>query len=216
MPNFFKRLFTSIILIVVLVGVWYAPPLLTSLLLASIACYSLVAEWPQFNCWWLTPLYPVLPYVMLIVFNNSPQRSELIWLLCIAITHDSCAYLVGNLVGATKLWPRVSPGKTWEGVVGGVLASLPISYLLLPILVYPQSFLFQLSTVAYSFIVVLINIACVVGDLFESWLKRRAHLKDSGTILPGHGGILDRLDSLFGAIIFWTVLHFFLKYFTLL
>ena len=216
MSNFFKRLITSIVLIGLLVGVWYAPPLVTTLLLIFIAVYSLLVEWPRFKCWWLTPLYPTLPYVLLIAFNNSAYRSELLWLLCIAITHDSCAYVAGNLIGRTKLWPRVSPGKTWEGFIVGVLGSFVASYLLLPILVYPQSFLFKVSLPLYGIIVIGINIACVAGDLFESWLKRRAHLKDSGTILPGHGGVLDRLDSLFGAIIIWTLMHFFIKYFTLL
>lgn len=216
MSNFLKRLLTSIVLIALLVGVWYAPPLFTSALLVAIAVYTLVVEWPRFKCWWLTPFYPVLPYVLLIACNNSTYRSELIWLLCIAIAHDSCAYIAGNLVGAHKLWPRVSPGKTWEGVVGGVLGSLVMSYLLLPMLVYPQSFLFRISALAYIVIVVMVNIACVLGDLFESWLKRRAHIKDSGSILPGHGGVLDRLDSLFGAIIIWTFVHFFIKYFTIL
>jgi phosphatidate cytidylyltransferase len=184
-------------------------------LLATIAVYSIVIEWPQFKCWWLTPLYPVMPYILLIVFNASGYRSELLWLLCIATVHDSCAYVVGNLIGSKKLWLRVSPGKTWEGALGGIIGSLIISYLLLPVLVYPDSFLFSLSSIGYILIVLLLNVACVLGDLFESWLKRRAHIKDSGTILPGHGGVLDRLDSLFGAIIIWTLVHFFIKYFTL-
>lgn len=214
MSNFLKRLFTSIALVGLVGGMWlYTSPCITSLFLCIVACYTLLFEWPKFHYWWLTPLYPVMPFVLLIAFNSSPYRTELLWLLCIAIVHDSAAYVVGNLIGAHKLWPRVSPGKTWEGTIGGVVSSLIVSWMLLPSLVYEKSMLLRFTPLHYLVVALLVNIACVLGDLFESWLKRRAHLKDSGCILPGHGGVLDRLDSLFGAIVMWTGIHFFIKQF---
>lgn len=107
---------------------------------------------------------------------------------------DTGAYFAGRHLGRHKLAPRVSPGKTWEGVVGGLLAAVAAGLAL--------QWLFPAPAPAVGLLVVLIlaTVALsVVGDLFESMLKRQRGIKDSGTLLPGHGGILDRIDSLTAA-----------------
>jgi phosphatidate cytidylyltransferase len=107
---------------------------------------------------------------------------------------DSAAYLVGSRLGRRKLAPRLSPGKTWEGLLAALIAA-GLSLLLAGVLLGlspPVALLLMLLgavTVALS----------VVGDLFESWLKRRRGRKDSGALLPGHGGVLDRIDSMTAA-----------------
>ncbi|MBW8366866.1 MAG: phosphatidate cytidylyltransferase [Arenimonas sp.] len=108
---------------------------------------------------------------------------------------DSGAYFAGSKFGKRKLAPSISPGKTWEGVVGGLAASVLLAALVLPLLglawsSLPALALLTLATAAIS----------VVGDLFESLMKRQSGMKDSGTLLPGHGGLMDRIDSLMAAL----------------
>lgn len=108
---------------------------------------------------------------------------------------DIGAYFAGKFWGKHKMMPRVSPGKTWEGFAGGLLLSMLLASILsswLPNLTVTEWFIMLLS-------VVLLNIYAVTGDLFESMIKRYCQVKDSGKMLPGHGGILDRIDSLCAA-----------------
>jgi phosphatidate cytidylyltransferase len=121
------------------------------------------------------------PYVLLFLF-------VLIW------GADSGAYFAGKKFGKNKLAPHVSPGKTWQGISGALLTTLILSPLLLLLLPKPHPsmgwiVLLTLTTVIFS----------VLGDLFESMLKRNVGIKDSGTLFPGHGGLLDRIDSLTAA-----------------
>jgi phosphatidate cytidylyltransferase len=114
-----------------------------------------------------------------------------VWLiLAIAATWaaDVGAYAVGSLFGRRKVAPRLSPGKTWEGTFGGVGAAA--------LAVLGISALFGLGRPEAAVAAVTIGPAAFAGDLLESWLKRRAGVKDSGTLFPGHGGMLDRIDSL--------------------
>ncbi len=95
---------------------------------------------------------------------------------------DLAAFFAGRYLGRRKLAPRLSPGKTVEGAVAGVVAGIVVAVIG-----------FGAAGVLFGLVVA---VAAIIGDLFESWLKRRARVKDSGTILPGHGGVLDRFDSL--------------------
>lgn len=109
---------------------------------------------------------------------------------------DTGAYFVGRTVGGRKLIPAVSPGKTVSGAIGGVVTSVLVTWLYVTFLLRPSA---QLAMTTTSIIVfgVIVSVAAQVGDLVESLLKREAGVKDSGALLPGHGGVLDRLDSLF-------------------
>lgn len=97
---------------------------------------------------------------------------------------DTVAYLVGSLIGRHKVAPRISPGKSWEGSIAGFVASAAVVGLLLG------------AGPAAAVVAIGLGPVALAGDLFESWLKRRAQVKDSGALLPGHGGVLDRIDSL--------------------
>src|SRR5690606_32908688 len=121
----------------------------------------------------------------------------LVSLLALIWFADIAAYFSGKALGRHKLAPRVSPGKTWEGALGGVLAAtawvLASSY-------WPDSFghvlMQRWSWWLVALIAVFLAALSIVGDLFESLLKRRAGVKDSSQLLPGHGGVYDRIDAL--------------------
>ncbi len=111
-------------------------------------------------------------------------------------TTDIGAYAVGRALGRRKLMPTVSPGKTRAGAVGAVVASILVTYFYIVFVLHPVA---QLALTPLGIVVFggLISVAAQVGDLFESMLKREAGVKDSSNLIPGHGGVLDRLDSLF-------------------
>ena len=103
-------------------------------------------------------------------------------------TSDSMAYIVGRLIGKHKLFERISPGKTWEGFFGGIVFSVLAGYLF--------AYFTDSSMLHWMIMAVIISVFGTLGDLSESLLKRSGDVKDSGTILPGHGGVLDRFDGI--------------------
>ncbi len=116
--------------------------------------------------------------------------------------NDTMAYIVGSMIGRTPL-SKVSPKKTWEGTVGGIVLSVCLAWTI-------GQFLMQASGSKWAMIAAIAAVAGTIGDLFESKLKRMADVKDSGAILPGHGGFLDRFDSLlFATPAIWICLWFF-------
>ena len=125
----------------------------------------------------------------------------LIFLLIIVWVNDIAAYIVGTAIGKIKLAPRISPKKTIEGSIAGILFSL------VTILCLNQWLYYDLNKLMYIGIIVSLIAQC--GDLFESMLKRGAKIKDSGNLIPGHGGILDRFDSLLFAapIFYFYIIH---------
>lgn len=127
----------------------------------------------------------------LIAVRISPDYGLLavVFLLAVVWATDSGAYFVGRYVGGPKLWPRISPKKTWSGVFGGLFGAVGIGFLIATMSEIPITF--QLIVVAF-----VLSVACQLGDLFESWVKRRFGAKDSGSIIPGHGGVMDRVDGL--------------------
>ncbi|MED3573382.1 phosphatidate cytidylyltransferase [Cytobacillus praedii] len=112
---------------------------------------------------------------------------------------DSGAYFIGRAIGKKKLWPEISPNKTIEGSVGGVFCAIIVALLFLLFTDIPASFIQMLL------ITVVLSVFGQIGDLVESALKRHYDVKDSGNIMPGHGGILDRFDSL---LFVWPLIHF--------
>jgi len=139
-----------------------------------------VAGWVVLVCAWYA----------LYLLQVNPAR--LLALLAVVWIADTAAYFAGRRFGQHKLAPTISPGKTWEGVIGAALA-VGVYYALLWWLIAPR---FLGNNFAGDLLLVSgIAVLSVEGDLFESWMKRRAGLKDSGSILPGHGGVLDRIDG---------------------
>lgn len=132
--------------------------------------------------------YAGLPAVCLLWMRALPWGFELIvWMLAVVIATDVFAYLSGRMIGGRKLAPAISPGKTWAGLVGGAVAAFIIGGLVAHYFALPDWL--RLSGA-------LMAVLAQFGDLFESWLKRRAGVKDSGRLLPGHGGVMDRVDGL--------------------
>jgi phosphatidate cytidylyltransferase len=134
------------------------------------------------------------------LFGAPAGRYILLFLFVLIWCADSGAYFAGKLWGKNKLAPRVSPGKTWQGLAGALLVTALLSPLLYYLFPAPQPPLWIM--VPLCLVTILFS---VVGDLFESMLKRNVGLKDSGTLFPGHGGLLDRIDSLTAAAPVFTV-----------
>ncbi len=113
---------------------------------------------------------------------------------------DTGAYFTGRAIGRHRLAPKISPKKTWEGVFGGAAAGIGAVIALGALLDLP------IAVVEAAILGAALTVSGVLGDLFESWLKRLADVKDSGSIIPGHGGILDRIDSLAPnlAVVYWA------------
>ncbi|MEJ5330499.1 MAG: phosphatidate cytidylyltransferase [Desulfobaccales bacterium] len=134
-----------------------------------------------------------LPFLLghLVWLRLLPQGEWwLLWLLLVIFAGDTGAFYTGRTLGKHKFAPKVSPGKTWEGTLGGLLASLAAG------LVLGGRFLPQVAWGQLLILSLILGVVGVLGDLFESMLKRLAQVKDASGLLPGHGGILDRLDSL--------------------
>jgi phosphatidate cytidylyltransferase len=174
--------------------------------------------------WTRRPLVESLPAagisssaLLLVAFPMSfavRLHSESPWLLLFALAitwaNDTVAYFVGRAIGKHKLAPHLSPNKTWEGSLAGLIGSLLVGALFSWEFVEPGSRVF-LTLPQILGMAALGNIAGQFGDLLESAYKRSAGVKDSGVLLPGHGGVLDRIDALILAIpvvwYYWTLMH---------
>lgn len=136
-------------------------------------------------------LVPV--WLALVRLHRVPEYGPelMLFLLLLVAAADVGAYFMGRRYGRNKLAPRVSPGKTWEGVAGGVLAAAMLAAL--------GVWYFEVAAAPFLALCIIVVVASIIGDLTESLFKRHAGLKDSGSLLPGHGGLLDRVDSVTAA-----------------
>jgi phosphatidate cytidylyltransferase len=143
------------------------------------------------------------------IMDRYPQGYLWIFfLLAVIFASDTGAFYFGRLFGKHKLHETLSPGKTWEGAVGGVLSSIIIALCFLYLLRRYSLPLHEINICILTLVVVL-SIVEQIGDLAESMLKRSYGVKDSGNILPGHGGLLDRIDGLLFAIpVLYMYYHF--------
>jgi len=136
-------------------------------------------------------VYVAVPAFALLVVEWGWERLTF-WVMVVTWATDICAYFAGRTIGGPKLAPRISPNKTWAGLVGGIVGAAVLGWI--------SAFLLSLGGI---FLLLGGPMAALAqaGDLFESWIKRRAGVKDSGAILPGHGGLLDRLDGLLPVLV---------------
>jgi phosphatidate cytidylyltransferase len=142
--------------------------------------------------------YIILPFIFItkISFGVIDYNPKIIIGLFILIwTNDTFAYIVGKSIGRTKLFERISPKKTVEGFFGGVVFAIVAGYLISKYYIKASAQFSDKSILIWTIIAVIVGIIGTIGDLIESKFKRIAGVKDSGKIMPGHGGILDRLDS---------------------
>ncbi len=142
-----------------------------------------------------------LAHLLLLRDTPSNGRLAVFTVLLAVFADDTAAYFVGRAIGRHKLAPTISPGKSWEGFVAGTLVAMAVSFFAM----YDQGFLSNGEALALGAVIAL---ASTIGDLFESAVKRDLGVKDSGRLLAGHGGMLDRLDSLLwaGPAAFYAVL----------
>jgi phosphatidate cytidylyltransferase len=152
----------------------------------------------------LGPVYIVIPLSLVWMIDLQPNgKLWIFFLLVVSFANDTGAFYSGRLFGKHKLYEAITPGKTWEGALGGLLCSVIAALWFLQILRLHK---INISILA---LIVFLSIAGQIGDLAESMLKRNHGVKDSGRILPGHGGLLDRIDGLLFSI---PVLYLFLNW----
>ena len=179
---------------------WLMPLLVITLLWWVINSYWIIS-FPRHTRYWhsfittrlVNGFFFFVPLVVALSALHQIDSSLVLLLLALIWAADSGAYIVGRAIGKNKLLPNVSPGKTIEGALGGTLFSLGVMF------VYVRFGFENASFEQYFFYGVLslvVTLASILGDLFESLHKRLAGVKDSGILLPGHGGVFDRIDSL--------------------
>jgi phosphatidate cytidylyltransferase len=142
-------------------------------------------------------------------YVTPPGALPVLIISCIWI-NDTMAYIVGSLIGKTPL-SKISPKKTWEGTIGGIVLAVVVVFLVFTIGYSQESMLGRYDPFTCAILAFMVSITGTVGDLLESKLKRMAGVKDSGTLMPGHGGFLDRFDSLLLATPFvWLYVRLFI------
>jgi len=191
-----KHFFPAILLWLVAAFYPYGDDLfvLAGVAYASAVAFNKDVEWKNF----LPFIYPTAGILFMFTMYQEYGVTSLLWLIIVVAMTDVGAYAVGKSIGKTKFC-ETSPNKTMEGVVGGVVvATLSGMFMGLSIVDMKVAFLISL----------FVAISSIFGDLFESSLKRSAGVKDSGNLLPGHGGVLDRIDGyLFGSIVMLVLLR---------
>ena len=136
-------------------------------------------------------IYGAFPAAALMWLRVDPTLGAMavLYLFAVAWTTDTASYAAGRLIGGPKLAPRISPKKTWSGFIVGTVTPALVGYAF-------ASFLEGTSPPALALVSVALALACQMGDLVESWVKRRFGAKDMSQLIPGHGGLLDRIDGL--------------------
>lgn len=137
----------------------------------------------------------------LILSRFANGQSAILWLISVVVVSDVMGYFAGRILGGPKFWPAISPKKTWSGTVAGWIGASVVG------------FAFYLGSYGNLWVLVLSPVVCFagqMGDIAESWLKRRAGIKDSSSLIPGHGGLLDRFDALIGATVALMLIGLFL------
>ncbi|MGH9554463.1 MAG: phosphatidate cytidylyltransferase [Terriglobales bacterium] len=165
---------------------------------------------------WIALPYTALPLALCVVMRRLPAGEEFLLILLVVVwVGDIAAYYVGKHLGRHRMAPRTSPNKTWEGAFASLVASMVVGGLMLRLFGVIRTEFGGLRASAWPaalLVVLAINVSAQLGDLVESAMKRGASLKDSGTIVPGHGGVLDRIDALLfaapvGFVLFILTFH---------
>ncbi len=198
------RAITVLCILPTLLALYYygTPPKETFFLLLLLG-WIFFFEWPCLFSprsplfWLIFPLYPTLSFAACLGLIHDPLYHSLIgFMLLLTFAYDGGGYFIGKAIGRHKLFPALSPNKTIEGALGGFVLAFTAC------LWYRGSL--DPLLIGKGFIIT--SIVCVLactGDMFESFLKRRVGIKDTGPLLPGHGGLLDRLDALLFVVLFF-------------
>ena len=130
---------------------------------------------------------------ILCLYSYELERSLILIAVMISVATDAFAFFAGKVLGRNKIFPIISPNKTLEGTIGGVVSSVVINSLMITLIF--QNSLKTLDVIMLTLMIFICAVAAVFGDLLISSIKRQANLKDTGSLIPGHGGLLDRIDS---------------------
>jgi len=167
-------------------------PLIISFLVVVFSTLSQKSARGLLSYFSVSLIYLVIPMMFAIGLQGFEISEGFSWLLILLAAiwiNDTMAYITGSLIGKHKLIERISPGKTWEGFFGGLIFTIAT-------LLIVNHIFFDFGMISLGIIALVIVLSGTIGDLLESKLKREAGVKDSGNIIPGHGGVLDRIDSL--------------------
>ena len=189
-----QRVKVALVLIpLALYAIFYSQNLF--LFLAIAIAIMMTAEWIDITKsatdqkkWRLIGLFYILIPIYAVIKIRLFSSDVLFWMFAIIWVTDIFAFFAGKSLGGPKLAPKISPNKTWSGLAGGVVASMVIGFM--------SSFLFSGGTLFFIALSIFLSLLEQVSDLFESKIKRIFGVKDSGNIIPGHGGVLDRLDGM--------------------
>ncbi len=195
-----------VLLSVGLLSDWFSYALILDLMLwltILVAVLTFPASQPVWGRRWVVAgscfiLLPVLVSTCWALYITEDGPNWIVYVLCLVWATDIGAYLAGKRFGRHKLIPRVSPGKTLEGACAGFLLAEGVAWIG-GLYVHPASWMYWMLLAAGT------SLIAMLGDLFISMLKRRSQLKDTGQLFPGHGGLLDRVDSLLAALPFFYV-----------
>ncbi|WP_128253984.1 phosphatidate cytidylyltransferase [Falsirhodobacter deserti] len=183
---------------VALLGALQVPPPLQALLIAlpPLACIGALHHRKVATMYALAIM---LSGFTLIDLRNEAGTVAIVWLITLVVASDVMGYFAGRSLGGPKFWPRVSPNKTWSGTIAGWFGAAAVGALFVAMQNEPWQLIVLSPIVA---------LAGQLGDIAESWIKRRAGIKDSSSLIPGHGGVLDRFDALIGAVVIILLLGF--------
>jgi len=189
-----QRIISAVILVpIALIAIFYSKDLF--LLLAIAIAIMMTAEWMDMikniadkKKWQLIGFFYILIPIFAVIKLRYYSVEVLFWMFAIIWSTDIFAFFAGKTLGGTKIAPQISPNKTWSGLIGGVFASMIIGFM--------SSFMFAGGVMFFIFLSAFLSIIEQISDLLESKFKRIFGVKDSGTIIPGHGGILDRMDGM--------------------
>jgi phosphatidate cytidylyltransferase len=183
-----------------LAAVWYGFPWID--LVAAVCAPIMIGEWFRLMrgrpaAFGLAIVYSIAALLALLWLRHQPAygRETILWILVCVWATDIGAYFIGSYAGGAKLAPTISPSKTWSGLVGGMCFSAVVSAACGLVFDAGETLILAVTGLA-------IAVVAQAGDLLESAAKRRAGVKDSGSLIPGHGGVLDRIDGLIAALVF--------------
>ncbi|MDA9231458.1 phosphatidate cytidylyltransferase [Rickettsiales bacterium] len=193
--NLGQRTISAIILLILTIYAIYFSEALFSLLLIAVTIIiafewlDIIKEAKNTNKWRLIGFFYISIPIWSIAQIRAIDPNILLWMFFVIWATDISAYFIGKSFKGPKLMPQISPNKTWSGLIGGIISSGIIGFM--------SSFLFANGDIVF-FVIISMILACLeqAGDLIESKIKRIFNVKDSGSLIPGHGGILDRIDGI--------------------
>jgi phosphatidate cytidylyltransferase len=200
--RWFCYVLTCVLFILIFFRQFMAVPVIIILFAFIVMAYYMFSHSTPSRIWTadigkalLGAIYIVLPISLLLLINLNPNgKPWIFFLLAIIFANDTGALYSGKLFGKHKLYQEISPNKTWEGAAGGFVLSLLIG------LIFLRLWPFQQLDIGIICLILLLSVSAQIGDLSESMIKRNHGIDDSGFLLPGHGGFLDRIDGLLFAI----------------